>query len=141
MKAQVSATETVTLVVMSAMYILFILQMPKIFKDFFDEIATANSQVVASDMAGLISVSAVAPEDIVIQYHGIVKDINYTVNLKDGNITVEMLRDGKPLENPSENKYAIVGLNRYIENQKKFEIKKDAVGLVNTYDFRKIYTI
>jgi len=141
MKAQVSATDTMTLVVISAMFILLMLQIPKVFKDFFDTVATATSQVVASDLAGLISVSAAAPEDIVIVYEGALKQVNYTVDLHDGNITVEMLREGEPIENPSENKYAIVSLQKYIENQKNFEVEKKMIAQVNDYDFRAIQRI
>jgi len=136
MKAQISATETITFIGIAAMFVLLMLSIPKIFKEFFDTVATANAQVVASDMAGLISVSAVAPEDIIIRYQGVLKDINYTIDLHDGNITVQMLKDGKPISEPSENKYAIIGLQKYIENQKKFEVEKVVTNLINTYDFR-----
>jgi len=96
MKGQAEIVEAVGILALIAMIILILTQIPKIFTEFFNLLALASANVVSRDLAGLISVSAVAPKDITIEYAGASDKITYNVQLEDRTIAVEALQNGKP---------------------------------------------
>jgi len=138
MKSQVAPADIITFLVISVIFVLTMSRIPKIYKEFFSVLALSTSDVVAHDLAGLISMSAAAPDDIIIEYHGRSEQINYTVELKDRDITVEMIVDGEPQNRTVENVYAVSDLQGKFEDCKKFEIKKIRTGLDNYYYFNVI---
>lgn len=135
MKAMIPVSDTLTFLAISMIFILIMARIPSIFKEFFSVLSLSTSDVVAHDLAGLISMSAAAPDDITIEYHGRVKQINYTVELKDRNITVEMIIDGEPQERSVVNVFAVSDLQGKFENSKKFEVKKRRSRFDNDYYF------
>jgi hypothetical protein len=135
MKGSYEITDMVAILAIAVSFIVLWTSIPKIWKEFFDEVALATSKVVAHDLSGIISISAAAPQDILISYKGNLKSINYTVDLKERKMEVEMLIDGKPTGEKSTNLYAVGSFDRHIENCNFFTASKTRNNLDSTFDF------
>ena len=129
--------EILGVMAITALFVIFLIQSPKIFKDFFDAIAKSSAECVAGDLAGLISISAAAPQDIMIKYNATIPKINYTVELDQRNIVVERLSKGKSTGESFTNIYAVDGLQIKIENNNEFIIQKTNTATGNVYVFRR----
>jgi len=124
MKGFISVTDILGFIAIGIVAIILLSSVPRIFNEFFGELALANPNVVASDLASLISVSAAAPKDITIIFKGPVKQVNYTVKLKERTITVNVTLEGEVKEVSSKARYAVDNLDEYLENYHTFKIVK-----------------
>lgn len=138
MKGQINVADALGLLVIAAAFVLILAKIPQIFHDFFTLLALSFSEVVSRDLAGMISISAAAPNEIEIEYRAMVKEFNYTVELRERTINVTMLRDSEAWAPPSLQTYPVDGLNKKIENKRDFKVRKWRIGLDNYFDFEAI---
>lgn len=120
MRAQVA--DALAMLAFAALLLLLIPQLMKFWKEFFDTLALASAEVVARDLAGLICASAAAPSNLSLSY-GASSEVEYNVTLKDRQVEVQMLRQGKALGKSAKESYCVDGLEgSWISNH--FELKK-----------------
>ena len=136
MKGLMSVADAITLLTIAALFVLLLAIIPKLFSDFFTQLAMSTSEVVARDLAGLITISAAAPKDITISYFGAMKKINYSVDLSQRVVKVDMIRNGKSLNHVYQDTYAVDNLNKNLQNYNSFKIIKRRMGYSNNYDFQ-----
>lgn len=126
---RLKGVETVTTVIgavlIAAITVFFFYYMfPLFFGDLFQSIALSSSEIVARDMAGFISVSAVAPNQIQIEYSPS-SSTQYNVSIANRVVNV-ILSAGKTTNNEiASSKIAVGNLTQQIINENSFEISKN----------------
>jgi hypothetical protein len=120
---------------------------PLFFGDVFKSIALSSSEVVARDIAGLVSVSGVAPDEIKIEYNPSTS-ITYNVTIVDRIVRVFLgVVRGVPFSGQNEvasAKTAVDNLNAQIILTNIFEIsKKVSTGIDANGNkiFKPVYSI
>jgi hypothetical protein len=135
MKGSIEIVDMTVMLAVAVMFVLLMTQIPKILKEFFDQLALSTSKVVVHDLTGMISISAAAPQDIVISYNGLFKEIRYNADLGNREMKVQMIKEGELVGEISSNQYAVSSLQKNIPNCIIFKVSKNRNNFDNNYDF------
>lgn len=119
-----TTTEVILLIAMIAITLSAIIAIPGWVDDAFRLFALSSAEVVARDLAGIVSISGASPDQITIRYDVEFKGISYNVELKDRMITVVRLEKNKKPSDPAKITYAVDSLSKDIEDAKSFVIEK-----------------
>ncbi len=132
MKGQAQVTEILTTLGIAVLTVSLIFIVPKLLNDFIKMMILAKAEIVARDIAGLITVSGAAPEEIIIHYETPSEDITYNVDIDGRVVNVEMLGEEKIIEKSSSR--SGVDPDTSLKDAKTFTILKIREGQKNTYD-------
>jgi len=101
MKGQAEVTEVVKFVGLTLLFVLFIgLILPKLLYDMYKMFSLISAEVVAKEIAGLVSVSGVAPHQITI-YYSPSSSVTYDVKVGDRLVRVDLLNKDKTVKEES----------------------------------------
>ena len=108
---------------------------PLFFRDLFKSIALSSAEIVARDLAGFISVSGVAPNEIKIAYN---PSESYKYNVAIGERLVQVYlsiknlpKEVTPVKEIATAKSAVDNINEKANEVNFFEIKKNVVSSID----------
>jgi hypothetical protein len=95
MKADI-VTETIWIIALSVMiFFITFVAVPRLWKDIAFTALQSSPDVVARDIAGLVTISGAAPHQITIYYKVPTEKYSYNLQISGRNLTVEMLGEEK----------------------------------------------
>jgi len=116
---------------------------PLFFGDLFKSIALSSGEIVARDIAGFISVSGVAPNEIKIEYSPS-SSVQYNVSVNQRVVEVNVANERANIKEVASAKTAVDNLNANIILANIFDISKNMKAVIDqngNKNFVPIYSI
>lgn len=123
MKGQAEITEIIIILALAAFTIALIPILLNLIQDFFKIFALASPEIVSRDLAGLMTISAAAPNNITLYYKIYAEGISYDFDSHDRKVNVKLLdEDQKMIKEASS--IIPIDITSSLENVKEFKIIK-----------------